>query len=90
VGRHGGAPADDTVATRSRRRAPGLKWDGVGQDAMGNDSPYQAGEARWFYGGNDGVPALTAAPVVVDGGGSALQHRGREEGVRHTGNTEYG
>jgi hypothetical protein len=62
----------DRPATRSCRREPGLKWDGVGQDEAGGNSPYEASEARWFHGGNGGVPASAAAPMVVDGGGSAM------------------
>jgi hypothetical protein len=52
---------------------------------MGGDSAYEAGEARRFHGGNGSVPAPAVAPTVVGGGDSALQHQGREEGVRRTG-----
>jgi hypothetical protein len=62
-----------------------MKWDGAEQDEMGGESLYKASEVRQFRGGNGGGPAPTAAPVVIVGGGSALQHRGREEGVRHMG-----
>jgi hypothetical protein len=74
-------PASDQLLSEGTR----TEVDGVGQDEAGDDSPYEASEARWFSGGNGGVPAPVAAPMVVDGGGSSLQHRGRGEGVRHTG-----